>query len=52
MQGEDTVEVTKLEHPSHPRLRDDQLQITVEQSHSLERADEHTQAERVDEIDP
>ena len=31
MEGEDAVEIAQFEHSPHPRLRDDQLEITVEQ---------------------
>ena len=52
MQGEHAVEVAQLEHSPHSGFGDDQLKIAVEQSHPLERADEHAQPERVDEVDP
>ncbi len=51
MEGEDAVEIAQFEHSPHPRLRDDQLEITVEQPYPLERANEHAETKRVDEVD-
>ena len=51
MQGEDTVEIAHLQHPPHPWFGDDELEVAVEESDPLERADQHTEPERVDEVD-
>lgn len=51
MQGEDPVEVAELQHSPYPRLADHQPKIPVEQTHPLERTDQHAESERIDIVD-
>lgn len=45
------IKITHLEYPPHPWLTDDEPQVAVEQPDPLQCADEHAEAERVDECD-
>ena len=51
MEGEDTVEVTDLQHASHPRFGHNHQKIAVKQPDPLERTNKHADAEAVDEVD-
>jgi len=51
VKGEHPVEVAKLEYTTDPGLRHHQPQVAVEEAGALQCADDHTESERVDEID-
>jgi hypothetical protein len=51
VKGEHAVEVAQLEYATDPRLRHNQPHVAVEEAGALQRADDHTEPERVDEID-
>lgn len=48
---EDPIEIAHLEHPSDPRLGNDDPEVAVEQPGPLQCADDHAQPEGVDEVD-
>ena len=52
MEHEHAVQVAELDDPPNTGFGHDQPEIAVEQPHPLERADQHTEAERVDIVDP
>jgi hypothetical protein len=47
----DAIQVTDLKYATHPLLGHDKLQIAIKDADTLQRANHHTQAKRVDEVD-
>ena len=51
MKGEDPVEVAKLEYTANSWLRHNQPHVAIEEASAFQCADDHTESERVDEVD-
>lgn len=51
MEFEHTVEVADFEDPPNPSLWHDDSQVSVQEAHSLQSADNDPETERVDEVD-
>ncbi|MFT5202480.1 MAG: hypothetical protein ACI9C1_001869 [Candidatus Aldehydirespiratoraceae bacterium] len=51
MKVKDAIQITDLKDATHPRLRHDEPQIAIKDTDTLQCANHHTQAKRIDEVD-